>query len=104
MFEIMKNLITLLLVITTLNSYSQSPDYVKSSIDANIILYEKFKDHRENHGYYGKALLNTEGSDIIFHKALWQSRGHFASHNKDPNDSWWKSVDHSVKIANENNS
>jgi hypothetical protein len=98
----MKNLITLLLVIITSLGYSQNSDYVKSSSEANVILFNKFKDHRENHGYYGKTLINTEASDILLPKVLWQSRGHFLSHGDDPNHSWRKADNHSIELANTN--
>ena len=98
----MKKIFTLLLVIITSLGYSQNSDYVKSSSEANVILFNKFKDHRENHGYYGKTLINTEASDILLHKVLWQSRGHFLSHGDDPNHSWRKADNHSTKLANTN--
>ena len=98
----MKKIFTLLLLIITSLGYSQNPDYVKSSSEANVILLNKFKDHRENHGYYGKTLINTEASDILLHKVLWQSKGHFLYHGDDPNHSWRKADNHSTKLANTN--
>jgi hypothetical protein len=98
----MKNLITLLTILISLNGYSQKLNYVKSSSDANLNLFNKFKDHLENNGYYGKTLINDEASDILLHKVVWQSRGHFLSHKSDPNHSWMKTWNHSEKLVSTN--
>jgi hypothetical protein len=98
----MKKILTLLFLTIPFFGFTQSIDYVKSNNVGNTGLFNNFKSYRDSLGCKIELVHDTLSSDIIFDKALWQSKGHFASHKQDPKNSWNRATDHALVIANRN--
>ena len=98
----MKKILTFFFLTIPFFGSTQSIDYVKSNKVGNTELFNKFKSYRDSMGCKIKLVHDTLSSDIIFDKALWQSKGHFASHKQDPKNSWERATTHALIIANNN--